>query len=266
MKENLIFVFIGLIFIGMMFLCRQPLLARVMSDEEKIMTAIEHTFGGKGFNFYGSIKLSSKDESKSEIFQVNMTGAVTEHLKEIEFKVNSLQDMNDILVFNYFEDETVRCVSTPIDGFNKLIINKQQATDKIIMNKEALLSILNVEQVEVERNITTRINQNTAYPINIFADCYSFSLDKKVIIHELGVDNSLSNLGNKVQDIKMKIFIDEGLEIRKIVGVLGLEEIEVEIDFNLARINRDNTILKPDISDARVISSSFEELVGDWLN
>lgn len=266
MRQYIVFFIIGFIFIGMILLGRQPLLARVMSDEEKIITAIEHSFYGKGFCFQGTANLNMDKEIQSEIFQVLIEGTVNENLKAIELKANSSYDIDDVVICNYFENETVRYIITPIEGFKKILINKQQSNEKDALNKEQLVSILeNIHLIKVDKNIPIRINQDTTFAINILTDCYTLILDPSLDLKELKLENPFSDVTNKIKGITIKIFIDEELQVRRAVGIFEMDEMEVEIEFYFEGINRENSIIMPDTADARVIKGSFEQIVKGWL-
>ncbi|PKM95345.1 MAG: hypothetical protein CVU84_06610 [Firmicutes bacterium HGW-Firmicutes-1] len=262
MRQNLVFFIIGFIFIGMLFLGRQPLLARVMSNDEKIITAIKHTLTDNDFCFYGNAKLYVSNQSKAELFQVIIDGAVNGDLKAIEFNINSEQDMNDIVICSYFEDEVASCIVTPIEGFKKILIKKQQPIEKRSIHKEQLIDILNtVHLIEVEKRIPIRINQDTSFAANILTDCYTLTIDPKLIMNEL----SINNFYYKLENVSVSLFIDEELQIRKIVGSFKIKEVELEIELYLNDFNRDNLILIPDMSDARVIEGSFEDIMNAYL-
>lgn len=266
MKKNKHLISIGVIILGLFFLSRQPFLARTMSNEDKLLVAIENTINAKRYTYHGKLYTQSSaskvsNESIEDSVCLEINGNKQDILKDIKVGLRTSEGIEDIFLCHYYEDKKNRYLITPFKSYEKLIFKNIEI---INTNQITLKNTVKSLEIEVENNKPLKINQGTYDEININTDYYQIEVDLYQLLKLENIDqDKISNYVKEKEILKIDIrfYIDEGLYIRKIEGVCKSKGEILIIELYFDSYGSKKTINIPDIANAQIINEPLE----NWL-
>lgn len=266
MKKNKYMITIGAIIWSLFFLSREPFLARTMSNEEKLITAIEHTINSSSYTYHGKIATLSNVETLNQIpidedLFVYIEGGKYNTIKNLKIALSSARGLEDISLGNYYEDKDYIYLITPFKSCEKMIFNKNKTNN---WDFNMFIEILKPLQISREKNKVITINQDTYDEVNIITDCYIADVD---IIKTIKTRNLINEKWNavdnleKLRNLKVKIYIDEAYYIRKIEGIFELDNEYLFIEVYVNNFSKERKIEIPNKTDAHIINEPLEKWI-----
>lgn len=252
MRKNTYLLVIGLIFLCMFYLGHQPFLATVLSKEELIISAISNSFGSKGCSLNGSLSVKVNNPYINEDLELFLDGYLNKDKRKIKIFKDDIQ-------FNYYEDLDIICITTPFKSINKLLVNKSEKSNNDINISLLINKILEESNIiNIEKNVPVNINQKGFYEVKILTNCYTIKIEPKFF--DILKEQFKKDL-KKVNDINIKLFVDEELQIRLVEIETVIQDAELQIKICFDKLIKENKIKIPDISDAKVLNGSIEEII-----
>lgn len=271
MQKNKWMINIGAIILCLFFFSKQPFLARVMSTDEKLLMAMDHSMNSKSYTYQGTIYTNSSknknlsytkvDPSEDDAFCIRMLGKKSNALKSLEISLSSFEDLEDIILCNYYEDKTSRYLITPFKAYEKIIFLKPKSKE---INLNHICKVLNVKEIKVNKNVPLKVNQGTSAEVKVLTDCYKIKTDLSQILNivkEVPHQTESFLKENVDQNVLLKIYIDEAFYIRKIEGTFKLKDVDITIELYIDYFGNRENIIIPDTENAVQI----DESIGEWL-